>query len=621
MTRAHGIVRVVVALLLALGAAGTAFAQPQGTLNRFRPSETPEDDFHLSRPTDFGDLRFGAQLHVDYALNPLVFETSLGDAGSEAFPVVEHQLTGTLGLTLGLADRVVVFAGLPVTLLMDGADPAVIGRVPPADGAGLADVYLGGRVRLFGEASDVGALALQVSGTLPTSGVPEAAAYRGDPTLTLHPELLGELRPGAGSRITLNVGVRIREETTDAANTNLEFRHELTYALGFAIPLWTDPGQPNTHLDLHAQLYAQSALALFGVREGTALEAIGGLKLFHESGLVFGAAAGPGLNRGFGSPDLRVVGMLAWMMPPEAPSGDRDHDGIADVDDACPDEPEDDDDFEDADGCPDPDNDGDGILDTADACINEPETVNGVDDEDGCPDEVGDQDGDGIRDDVDECPTEAEDRDEFEDEDGCPDPDNDGDGVLDTADGCVMEPGPVENRGCPDSDRDGDTVVDRVDNCPDEPGPVDNHGCEEQQQVVIQEGRLEILDHVYFRTNRDVIQSRSHALLLNVARVLNAHPEIAHVQVEGHTDARGRHDYNVDLSQRRAEAVVRFLVRRGDVDESRLTARGFGPDRPVVENASTPEEHAQNRRVEFNIPRTEGVSQREGQAGADTIDR
>ncbi len=164
-------------------------------------------------------------------------------------------------------------------------------------------------------------------------------------------------------------------------------------------------------------------------------------------------------------------------------------------------------------------------------------------------------------------------------------------------------------------------MVDRVDNCPDEPGTVENHGCAEEQQVVLQEGRLEILDHVYFRTNRATIQSRSNALLMNVARVLNAHPEIERVVVEGHTDSRGRAEYNRRLSQQRAEAVVTFLTRRGRVTAGRLEAQGFGPDRPIVEDASTPEQHAENRRVEFRIVHGSGIQQQSGGPGADTIDR
>ena len=67
---------------------------------------------------------------------------------------------------------------------------------------------------------------------------------------------------------------------------------------------------------------------------------------------------------------------------------DPDHDGIVGAADKCPNEPEDMDGFQDADGCPDPDNDGDGIPDAADKCPTQPETKNGYQDDDGCPDEV-----------------------------------------------------------------------------------------------------------------------------------------------------------------------------------------------------------------------------------------
>ncbi len=65
---------------------------------------------------------------------------------------------------------------------------------------------------------------------------------------------------------------------------------------------------------------------------------------------------------------------------------DRDHDGVRDEDDRCPDAPEDRDGFEDGDGCPDPDNDKDGIPDTDDQCPNAAEVYNGFEDQDGCPD-------------------------------------------------------------------------------------------------------------------------------------------------------------------------------------------------------------------------------------------
>ncbi|HJL15427.1 MAG TPA: OmpA family protein [Sandaracinaceae bacterium LLY-WYZ-13_1] len=590
-------------LLTLAGPAGAGAQQPAIDLDRYGASETPEDDFHLSRPTDLGHLRFGAQLHVDYGLNPLVVERTLGDASSEERSAVEHQLVGTVGLSFGLFDRLVVFGGLPVVLVNDGAGADALAPygVAPAGGAGLGNAYAGARVRLLGEDDDVGALAVQAAFAFPTAGVPEDSVYRGEADVSFSPELVAELRPGLGARVVLDVGATVRVEG-EAASTNLANRHALTFGLGFAMPVWTD-ADPRTHLDVHAQIYGSTSFAEPFSREGTPLEATAGAKLFHASGLVFGLAGGPGLSRGIGTPDLRLVGSVGWMIPEAAPEppapADADGDGV--LDDACPARAEDLDGHQDADGCPDPDDDGDGIADAADACRAEAETINGFEDADGCPDEVPDTDGDGVRDDVDACAGEPEDADGFADEDGCPDPDDDEDGVADASDRCPREAGPVANGGCPDTDRDGDSVVDRLDNCVDEPGSPEHHGCVEAQRVAIVEGGLEILDRVYFRTNRARIRRRSHALLENVASVLNEHPEIEQVVVEGHTDARGDRAHNVELSQARAQAVVDFLADRG-VDRGRLEARGFGPDRPVVEGASSADEHAQNRRVEFRIP-------------------
>ncbi|MCK4303918.1 MAG: OmpA family protein [Candidatus Eisenbacteria sp.] len=98
---------------------------------------------------------------------------------------------------------------------------------------------------------------------------------------------------------------------------------------------------------------------------------------------------------------------------------DRDLDGIPDGMDACPDEAEDFDGFEDTDGCPDVDNDGDGILDVNDKCPDQAEDFDGFEDSDGCPDI--DNDKDGILDVDDRCPDQAENFNRYRDADGCPD--------------------------------------------------------------------------------------------------------------------------------------------------------------------------------------------------------
>ena len=104
-----------------------------------------------------------------------------------------------------------------------------------------------------------------------------------------------------------------------------------------------------------------------------------------------------------------------------------------------------------------------------------------------------------------------------------------------------------------------------------------------------------------FNVDSAQLQRRSHAVLDNVAKVLNAHPEISMVRVEGHTDSTGSDGYNMRLSQRRAESVVRYLVEEGEVSEDRLLAQGFGEAQPLVPNAKTKMALAQNRRVEFHL--------------------
>jgi outer membrane protein OmpA-like peptidoglycan-associated protein len=184
---------------------------------------------------------------------------------------------------------------------------------------------------------------------------------------------------------------------------------------------------------------------------------------------------------------------------------------------------------------------------------------------------------------------------------GCPVRDADQDGIEDAADRCPTEAGLTELRGCPAKDSDGDSVADHLDNCPTEKGVGTNAGCPEKQKqlVAIQTGKLEIKESVFFATGKSVIQTRSFKMLDQVARVLQQHPEVDKMVIEGHTDDRGNAEANRKLSQARAEAVNGYLVSKG-VEPSRLEAKGFGPDRPLASN-KTEKGRAANRRVEFII--------------------
>ncbi len=528
-------------------------AQDTVALDSFRAAETTDDGFHISRPDDIGHLKFHAQLHLDYANDPLVYE----GAGDQRGASVQHQLIGNLGLSFGLFDRLVIFAGLPLALVSSGDDVNTVSGVviPKAAGFALADVYLGARVRILGDRSDFFGLGAQLSMTLPTATGDQR--FVGDNSVSVHPELIAELRPRIAERalrLTINLGVRIRN---NASFAGFEAGDELTWGIGASFPLVGSHLRRENRLDLHAQVYGAFSFTDFFGREESPVEGTLGAKFHHTSGVVAGLAFGTGFSNGYGSPDLRVIGMVGFGMP-RAEDGDRDGDGFLDAQDNCPDE------AGDARGCPGGDADGDGVLDDSDACPSEPEDADG-----------------------------------FEDADGCPDLDNDQDGIADVSDRCPLEAGIAENAGCADTDGDGDTVVDRLDNCPTVAGTVEFQGCTERQLVRITAGRLEILDKVYFDTNSDHIQSRSYPLLDNVASVLNNHAEMHHVRVEGHTDDRGDHDHNMDLSRRRAEAVVRYLVDKGVTGE-RLRSQGFGPDRPVDSNDSR-DGRANNRRVEFTI--------------------
>ncbi len=102
---------------------------------------------------------------------------------------------------------------------------------------------------------------------------------------------------------------------------------------------------------------------------------------------------------------------------------------------------------------------------------------------------------------------------------------------------------------------------------------------------------------IFFDTDRDVLKPDSKPSLEQIARLLKSNPGMGLI-VTGHTDNQGAFDYNVDLSRRRASAVVTALVNQYGVARERLTAFGAGMAAPAAAN-STEEGRAKNRRVEL----------------------
>ncbi|MFO0708765.1 MAG: hypothetical protein U0353_02940 [Sandaracinus sp.] len=176
----------------------------------------------------------------------------------------------------------------------------------------------------------------------------------------------------------------------------------------------------------------------------------------------------------------------------------------------------------------------DDLVGAADACPDAPEDEDGFEDQDGCP-EV-DNDRDRIADVDDLCPCDVEDADGFEDQDGCPDPDNDRDRVNDVCDRCPND-AELYNGTC------------------------DEDGCPDRGRVLLVETRLVILDRIAFARQSAAPAPRAQPILEAVAATLAANPQLERVAVVAHVarDERARDA----LGHARARAVIEALVARG----------------------------------------------------------
>lgn len=237
------------------------------------------------------------------------------------------------------------------------------------------------------------------------------------------------------------------------------------------------------------------------------------------------------------------------------------------------------------------DSDDDGVTDDKDDC---PDTPKGAKvDSHGCP---MDSDGDGVYDGLDRCPDTP--KGVVVDARGCP-KDTDGDGVFDGIDQCPDTPRgvSVDSHGCP-VDEDGDGVLNPQDKCPHTPKgvKVDATGCPEAKPLFQEEKEELILEGVNFEFNSATLTAASSDVLDRVAESMVAWPDVR-VEVGGHTDTVGTAEYNMDLSQRRADAVKAYLVSKG-VAADHMETHGYGFDKPVATN-DTAEGRAKNRRVEL----------------------
>jgi len=174
--------------------------------------------------------------------------------------------------------------------------------------------------------------------------------------------------------------------------------------------------------------------------------------------------------------------------------------------------------------------------------------------------------------------------------------DGDGDGIVTGVDLCLDTPEgvTVDMVGCP-LDEDFDAVPDYLDLCPGtEYGAiVDPDGCPLQGQVLL------VIEGINFAFDSNELDLNSQDMLDDAAIKLNKTDAVLEVRVEGHTDSTGSEEYNMDLSLKRAQAVIDYLATMG-VSSSSLIAVGMGESVPVMGN-DTADGRAANRRVEFVV--------------------
>ncbi len=539
---------------LALWLAGTTAAAQERRfeLQLYLPPAAGGTTFTIARPTVPRHLNAVFGIGVSYANQPFTrFESvSEGVVVLEQQAVVSHLAQLEAYAALGLFEFIELGLAVPVGIVeaADGAadDPSMVTYAGYSTNAGLADLRLSATIPIL--RGDF-ALAARLVAQLPTG---DFNNYLGMEYWVATPSVTAAWDPGPLT-IAAELGYRFRQRRSIAG---FEQDDDLALAVGLSVPVIEELeliGESNLRIGVAGHQDVQSYDVPWEVDAGVRIWPVRGLSIELGGGTSILAGAGAPLFRGLAS--VRFA---------------------TEQGDACAHGPEDFDGFDDGDFCADPDNDADGLRDEVDECANDAEDADRFADDDGCPDT--DNDADAVLDATDACPTQSEDRDGYDDDDGCPEPDNDGDGIADGVDDCPMEP--------EDADRYQDD-----DGCP-EPGP-------DGPSVTVTDTRILISERIYFDYDRDTIRSVSMPMLDQVADTIQDLPAALRIRVDGYTDNQGVPGYNLDLSYRRARAVVEYLVGRG-VPRARLDYRGYGLENPVAPNDS-PEGQALNRRVEFTI--------------------
>jgi OmpA-OmpF porin, OOP family len=563
---------LLVVLLGALFVARPARAQRAFYLDRVQIGGAPDDGLVTRRPYVHPETRVYGSLTLGYVLNALRASTVAATPRVEEKieNLIQQQLMGYFSGGVEIAGRVSLGLTVPVAFAQSGGQVPIPGSRPPAPslfpidtGAALYDVALEGRVLVYNDEQSKFRIGLGGSIFVPSGNFSRGG---GDNLVTGY--LYGALEKALGPFLVVGgLGPHFRPlRGIGGTDSRLDVGSELRINAALFLDLFAERlrvgGELNGMIGIDEDENGEST---FFDPPATPFEWLGSARLLlGESKRTYARASlGTRFTDGYGAPDLRVMLSIGrWAVLDDILPKDTTR--VRFTGEVDPGKPP-----------PDKDTDNDGFPDTIDACPQQAEDGQDPLPGDGCP-VTSDRDGDGIVDLQDKCPDDPEDLDKLKDEDGCPETDADGDGVPDVRDACPSTPGIEQG----DPKRDGCSAA--------------------PKKLVFEEGKgeLKLLEPVQFETGTAEIKSASFSLLDEVVSVLLDNPEIR-MSVLGHTDNRGGAAYNRELSQRRAQAVVKYLTDK-TIPVERLEAKGFGPDRPVATN-ETVEGRAQNRRVEFKV--------------------
>jgi outer membrane protein OmpA-like peptidoglycan-associated protein len=564
--------RTMVAALSALGLlASPAVARAQQStfyLDRLFMAGAPDDGIGVWRPQMGEKTRFYGQLGFGFGFEPFRLENEIKDPMQRSYVAtrrgqpVQYQLLTYADVGVEILDRIGFQVQLPAVLLQHGSPTNdTTGHAPEAHDsasvgspAALMDLRLDARAILYRNDDRSFKLGAEGGVWVPTGN---RTNYGSDGGAS---GSIGLALEGDWKKVILTTNLGFQFRPTGAINSFL-VGNEFRYAIGVYAPI------RDGSIRLGAQIFGSAPLVsgVTGPVANLPLEWMGEgrFALGEKRRGWLGVGGGTRLTPGY-APDFRAVFVLGYYF------------NVADVDPPSPNRRFKNERFAEHGA----DTDHDKIPDDIDLCPNEPEDGKPPNPDDGCP-ALPDRDGDGIPDNVDKCPDEPEDFDGIQDADGCPEDDADKDGIPDAQDACPKEPGEAD------------------------PDPKKN-GCPKFIRRISGSTEIQLLKNIEFATGKATILSKSFPIVDEVVRLMKVNQDIKHLAIEGHTDNRGSDELNEKLSNDRANAVMKYLSDHG-IDAGRLSAKGYGPKKPIADN-NTADGRQRNRRVEFHITEQAGVT-------------